>query len=151
VYGQVTLSEGQIDNILAIDVLEHVQQLPQLMGNCLKLLREGGQFTILVPYDLSLGAWQDPTHVRAFNENSWLYYTQWFWYLGWFEHRFDIAESNLNLSEYGKDLVSKGLPQAEVLRTPRAVDSMSVVLTKRKTTPEEKTLARSYSNSFITL
>ncbi len=149
VYGQVTLAECQIDQIIAIDVLERVQQLPQLMGNCLKLLREGGQFTILVSYDLSLGAWQDPTHVRAFNENSWLYYTQWFWYLGWFEHRFDIAETNLNLSEFGRDLVSKGLPQAEVLRTPRAVDSMSVVLTKRKTTPEEKTLARSYSNTFI--
>jgi len=149
VYGSVTLAENQFDQIVAIDVLEHVQQLPQLMGNCLKLLREGGQFTILVPYDLSLGAWQDPTHVRGFNENSWLYYTQWFWYLGWFEHRFDITESSLNLSEYGKSLVSGDVPQQEVLRTPRAVDSMSVVLTKRKTTPEEKTLARSYSNSFI--
>lgn len=151
VYGNVTLAENQIDQIVAIDVLEHVQQLPQLMGNCLKLLKEGGQFTILVPYDLSLGAWQDPTHVRAFNENSWLYYTQWFWYLGWFEHRFDITESKLNLSEYGKTLVSNNVPQTEVLRTPRAVDSMNVVLTKRKTTPEEKTLARSYSNSFIAL
>jgi SAM-dependent methyltransferase len=149
VYGNITLAENQIEQIVAIDVLEHVQQLPQLMGNCLKLLREGGQFTILVPYDLSLGAWQDPTHVRAFNENSWLYYTQWFWYLGWFEHRFDITESKLNLSDYGKSLVSEDTPQHEVLRTPRAVDSMSVVLTKRKTTPEEKTLARSYSNSFI--
>lgn len=150
VYGSVTLTENQIDQIVAIDVLEHVQQLPQLMGNCLKLLREGGQFSILVPYDLSLGAWQDPTHVRGFNENSWLYYTQWFWYLGWFEHRFDITESNLNLSEFGKSLVGNGVPQAEVLRTPRAIDSMSVVLTKRKTTPEEKTLARSYSNKLIT-
>ncbi|MDH4293816.1 MAG: class I SAM-dependent methyltransferase, partial [Betaproteobacteria bacterium] len=131
------------------DVLEHVQQLPQLMGNCLKLLKEGGRFTILVPYDLSLGAWQDPTHVRAFNENSWLYYTQWFWYLGWFDYRFDCTETNLNLSSYGQSLVSSGTPQDEVMRTPRAVDSMRVVLTKRKTTPEEKTLARSYSNEFI--
>ncbi len=149
VYGNVALAENQFDQIVAIDVLEHVQQLPQLMGNCLRLLREGGQFTILVPYDLSLGAWQDPTHVRGFNENSWLYYTQWFWYLGWFEHRFDLTESNLNLSDYGKSLVGRDVPQAEVLRTPRAVDSMSIVLTKRKTTPEEKTLARSYSNSFL--
>lgn len=151
VYGKLVLDENSFDQIIAIDVLEHVPQLPQLMGNCLKLLKEGGQFRILVPYDLSLGAWQDPTHVRAFNENSWLYYTQWFWYLGWLEHRFEITESNLNLSEFGKELVNKGLSQAEVLRTPRAVDSMSVVLTKRKTTPEEKTLARSYSNKFIAL
>lgn len=38
-------------------------------------------------------AWQDPTHVRALNENSWTYYTDWFWYLGWYEHRFEIASS----------------------------------------------------------
>jgi hypothetical protein len=148
-YGDVTLAENQFDQIVAIDVLEHIQQLPQFMGNCLKLLREGGKFTILVPYDLSLGAWQDPTHVRGFNENSWLYYTKWFWYLGWFEHRFAITESNMNLSEYGESLFSGDVPQQEILRTPRAVDSLSVVLTKRKTTPEEKTLARSYSNNFI--
>jgi len=43
------------------------------MTNCLKLLRVGGVFKILVPYDLSYGAWQDPTHIRAFNERSWLY------------------------------------------------------------------------------
>ncbi|MDH4149304.1 MAG: methyltransferase domain-containing protein [Betaproteobacteria bacterium] len=148
-FESVVLAENQFDEIIAFDVLEHVQQLPQLMGNCLKLLKEGGRFTILVPYDLSLGAWQDPTHVRAFNENSWLYYTQWFWYLGWFDYRFDCTETNLNLSSYGQSLVSSGTPQDEVMRTPRAVDSMRVVLTKRKTTPEEKTLARSYSNEFI--
>ncbi len=149
-YGDITLAENQFDQIVAIDVLEHVPQLPQLMTNCLGLLREGGQFTILVPYDLSLGAWQDPTHVRAFNENSWLYYTQWFWYLGWFEYRFDCTETNLNLSEFGKSLVERNMPQEEVMRTPRAVDAMRVVLTKRKTTPQEKTLARAYSNNFIT-
>ena len=148
-YGTITLEGNSIEHIIAGDVLAQVRQLPQLMGNCLRLLREGGQFTVVVPYDLSLGAWQNPAHVRAFNENSWLYYTQWFWRLGWFEHRFDCTETNLDLSEYGKSLVGKGLPQHEVLRTPRAVDSMRVVLTKRRTTPEEKTLARSYNAGFM--
>jgi hypothetical protein len=62
------------------------------MRNCLDLLRAGGQMVIEVPYEKSLGAWQDPTHVRAMNEHSWLYYTDWFWYLGWFEHRFAVRE-----------------------------------------------------------
>ena len=53
----------------------------------------GGAFSIEVPYEKALTAWQDPTHLRALNENSWLYYTDWFWYLGWFEHRFEIAKS----------------------------------------------------------
>ncbi len=149
IYGKVALAENQIDEIIAMNVLEQVQQLPQLMSNCLKLLKVGGRFTILVPYDLSLGAWQDPRQVRAFNENSWLYYTQWFWQLGWFNDRFDCTETSLNLTDYGKSLVSRNVPQEEILRTPRAIDSMRVVLTKRKTTPEEKTMARAYSNSFI--
>jgi beta-1,4-mannosyl-glycoprotein beta-1,4-N-acetylglucosaminyltransferase len=27
------------------------------------------------------------------NENSWIYYADWFWYLGWYEHRFEVAQS----------------------------------------------------------
>lgn len=149
IYGKVTLSENQIDEIIAVNVLEQVRQLPQLMGNCLKLLKVGGRFTISVPHDLSLGAWQDPRQVRAFNENSWLYYTEWFWKLGWFDERFDCTETSLNLTDHGKNLVSQNVPQEEILRTPRAIDSMRVVLTKRKTTPEEKTMARTYGGGFI--
>lgn len=146
IYGTVTLAENQIDEIIAVHVLEQVQQLPQLMGNCLKLLTAGGRLTIQVSYDLSLAAWQDPRQVRAFNENSWLYYTEWFWKLGWFDERFDCTETSLNLTEYGKSLVSRNVPQDEVLRTARAIDSMRVVLTKRKTTPEEKTMARAHDS-----
>ncbi len=149
VYGDITLGEMSLDEIVAIDVLEHVPNLQQLMTNCLNLLKVGGRFDILVPYDLSLGAWQDPTHVRGFNENSWLYYTEWFWYLGWFEYRFDCVSIDLIPSEFGKGLINKNTPQQELLRTPRAIDSMKVILSKRKTTPEEKTSARAFSNNFL--
>jgi hypothetical protein len=98
------------------------------MTNCKELLRVGGQMRIHVPYDLSLGAWQDPTHVRAFNENSWKYYTEWHWYLGW-PDRFELTTLEMRLSKVGEALE---LPQDEIIRTPRAVDSMYVVLTKVK-------------------
>jgi SAM-dependent methyltransferase len=147
-YGQMLLLENSFDVIVANDVLEHVSNLELLMGNALKLLAIGGRFLINVPYELSLGAWQDPTHLRAFNQNSWLYYTDWFWYLGWIEYRFDLTELTFNLSSLGKELLNtKKIGQDEVINTPRAIDSMKVVLTKRKTTLEEKTLARSYSNN----
>jgi hypothetical protein len=83
---------------------------------------------ISVPYDLSLGAWQDPTHVRAFNENSWVYYCSWAWYLGWTGSRFNMERLEYKLSP-GTDLE---LPQEQLLRTPRAVESMYVVLKKVK-------------------
>jgi len=84
-----------------------------------------------VPYDLGLGAWQDPTHVRAFNENSWLYYTDWHWYLGWTDARFDVGSLDFTPSVFGVELAKSGKPTAEILRTPRAVDSLRVVLRKR--------------------
>ena len=147
VYGRVVLAADSIEEISAIDVLEHVPNLTRLMTNCLTLLREGGRFVIVVPYELGLGAWQDPTHVRAFNENSWLYYTEWFWYLGWFEHRFNCDLIDIIPSELGRKMIDARVAQEELLRTPRAIDSMKVVLSKRRTTPEEKTSARAFRNT----
>lgn len=89
--GRIELEPGTLECVYANNVLEHVPDLPTLMGNVLQLLQEGGEFHIEVPYEKAPTAWQDPTHLRALNENSWLYYTDWFWYLGWFEHRFEIA------------------------------------------------------------
>jgi SAM-dependent methyltransferase len=129
-FGEVEIKPEMFDKIIANDVLEHIPDLVGAMTNCKTLLKPGGEFHIHVPYELSLGAWQDPTHVRAFNENSWLYYTDWHWYLGW-EDRFHLKQMAFNLSEYGNELAEKKLTDAEILRTPRAVDSMSVILCKQ--------------------
>ena len=126
--GDFRVKPEMFDVILANDVLEHLPDLVKAMTNCKDLLKVGGEMRIHVPYDLSYGAWQDPTHVRAFNEKSWLYYTDWHWYLGW-EDRFFVKHLEFTLSEVGESLK---LPQDEILRTPRAVDSMYVILQKGK-------------------
>ena len=126
--GDYRVKPEMFDVILANDVLEHLPDLTKAMTNCKELLKAGGEMRIHVPYDLSYGAWQDPTHVRAFNEKSWLYYTDWHWYLGW-EDRFFVKHLEFTLSEVGESLK---LPQDEILRTPRAVDSMYVILQKGK-------------------
>ena len=125
-----TLKKESFQQILAFDVLEHVPDLPQAMRTCLDLLAEGGEFHIKVPYDLSYGAWQDPTHVRAFNERSWLYYCDWHWYLGWNDCRFSLEKLEFGMSEYGNKMKAEGLPDDFIIRTPRAVDDMRVVLKK---------------------
>jgi SAM-dependent methyltransferase len=127
-FGDLRVKAEMFDVILANDILEHVPDLVKAMTNCKELLKVGGEMRIHVPYDLSYGAWQDPTHVRAFNEKSWLYYTDWHWYLGW-EDRFFVKHLEFALSEVGESLK---LPQDEILRTPRAVDSMYVILQKGK-------------------
>ena len=122
----VTIRPGMFSKIIALDVLEHIPDLVAAMTNCRDLLEMGGEMHISVPYDLSLGAWQDPTHVRAFNENSWVYYCAWAWYLGWTGSRFNMESLEYTLSP-GADLE---LPHDQLLRTPRAVESMYVVLKK---------------------
>ena len=133
--GAVSLEAGSVKLIYANNVLEHVPDLPQLMGNCLALLETGGLFEIEVPYEKSPTAWQDPTHLRALNENSWIYYTEWFWYLGWFEHRFELIRSTwLDL-------------QLQPCATEQAA-FMHVQLRKIETSPRERTTARAMRPDF---
>ncbi|MCP5256436.1 MAG: methyltransferase domain-containing protein [Burkholderiaceae bacterium] len=141
-FGDIRLHENQFEHIVANDVLEHIPDLVQAMTNALRLLRPGGEFLISVPYDLSLGAWQDPTHVRAFNENSWHYYCDWFWYLDWDEARFDLVQMRESLSEFGQSLAAQGQELAVIMRTPRAVDSLQVRLRKRYLTASEREIYR---------
>ena len=93
-FGQAfELGCASVEKVYANNVLEHVPDLPCLMTNVLALLADGGEIEIEVPYEKARTAWQDPTHIRAMNENSWVYYTDWLWYLGWYEHRFTLADS----------------------------------------------------------
>ena len=96
------------------------------MTNCLRLLAVGGQMTIIVPYERSQAAWQDPTHLRAFNERSWIYYTERCWRLGWFHHNFRLQSFNY----------------LDVNAKVKLVDSsqaffMKVVMIKQKVNPKE--------------
>ncbi len=125
----MVLDASSVDRVCADNVLEHVSDLPCLMGNVLKLLRTGAEIEIEVPYEKALTAWQDPTHVRAMNENSWVYYTEWFWYLGWFEHRFEVRQSSW-------------LDGALRPCTRNDAAFMRVVLAKVETTDAERTVAR---------
>ncbi|MDE2433153.1 MAG: methyltransferase domain-containing protein [Burkholderiales bacterium] len=127
--GNILLEPSSVELIYANNVLEHVPDLPQLMTNCLALLKTGGQFLVEVPFEHAATAWQDPTHVRALNEKSWLYYADWFWYLGWFEHRFSVDQF-----QYLDD----GLQECD--RGKAAF--MRVLLTKVETSLKERNAAR---------
>src|SRR5436190_2176519 len=123
-FSDVTIGEGAFDEIVAQDVLEHIRALPVAMTTLLHWLRTGGVLKVAVPYELSLGAWSDPTHVRAFNERSFDYFTKWSWYLGWRTHHFVLRHVEYVASPYGQELSAQGRTLEEVLRTPRAVDQI---------------------------
>lgn len=129
------LMEGEVEQVYANNVLEHVPDLPALMANILRLLKVGGQFMVEVPYEHALTAWQDPTHVRALNERSWVYYTDWFWYLGWMDYRFEVG------SFTWLDEAVKPCEKAQAA-------FMRVGLRKIRTTPAERTTARAMRPDF---
>jgi len=137
-FGTIVFENNFFDEIIANGVLEHIPNLTTAMTSCLNLLRVGGLFRISVPYDLSWGAWQDPTNVRAFNERSWLYYTDWFWFMGWKEFRFDLLRFDLGLSPIGEALRKQQMRGEDLLRHPRAVDQLHVTLRKRLLSAAER-------------
>ncbi|MEI9431939.1 glycosyltransferase family protein [Mesorhizobium sp. Cs1299R1N3] len=141
-FGDISLKPEMFVSITASHVLEHIPSLTVAMRNCLDLLTNDGVLKVYVPYDLSYGAWQDPTHVHAFNERSWLYYCEWYWYLGWAEARFDLIEQTFHYSPLGHNLAAQGVSHDEILRSPRAVDEMHVVLRKRQLTEAERAHGR---------
>lgn len=143
-FGEIRIEPGTFEEIEARDVLEHIPNLITCMGSCLSLLAPGGSMHIIVPYDLSHGAWQDPTHVRAFNERSWTYYTEWYWYLGWQEARFELTRLEFVRSELGQRLAGEGMDEELILRTPRAVDAMEVTLEKVLLSDKEKAYVQKY-------
>ncbi len=134
--GEFKLKENSVDLIVADNVIEHINNLTAFMTNCLRLLQEKGRMVIIVPYHRSNTAWQDPTHVKAFNENSWIYYADWFWYLGWFTHRFSILSCEfLNMQE-------------QVTTNQSDIHFMRVNMEKIQTTPAERNVARLQRGDF---
>lgn len=59
----------------AVDFLEHVPAKVPLINELYRLLAPGGMLLTMTPSSDGRGAYQDPTHVAFYNENSFWYYT----------------------------------------------------------------------------
>ena len=66
--------DNSVDEIVAYDLVEHLPNAIHTMNEAWRILKPGGIFEILVPSTDYRGAFQDPTHVSFWNENSFLYY-----------------------------------------------------------------------------
>lgn len=69
-------ADNSIGVIRASHVLEHLKNPIHCMNEAFRILAPGGWFFIDVPSTDGRGAFQDPTHISFFNENSFWYYTQ---------------------------------------------------------------------------
>jgi len=72
----IPLPDNSVGIINASHVLEHLRDPIKSMKEIHRVLVHGGWAFIEVPSTDGRGAFQDPTHVSYWNENSFLYYTE---------------------------------------------------------------------------
>lgn len=70
------LKDNSVGVIRAFDAIEHLKSPIHTMNEAYRVLAPGGFLFIQVPSTDGRGAFQDPTHVSFWNENSFWYYTR---------------------------------------------------------------------------
>lgn len=71
----IPLPDNSVGVLNASHILEHLHDKTKIMAEIHRVLAHGGWAFIEVPSTDGRGAFQDPTHVSYWNENSFLYYT----------------------------------------------------------------------------
>jgi hypothetical protein len=68
-------ADGAAREVLATDVVEHLDDVVAFMDEAWRVLAPGGLLRLCVPDWRSAAAWTDPTHRRAFTARSFEYFT----------------------------------------------------------------------------
>lgn len=71
----IPLPDNSVGVLNASHILEHLHDKTKIMSEIHRVLAHGGWAFIEIPSTDGRGAFQDPTHVSYWNENSFLYYT----------------------------------------------------------------------------
>ena len=71
----IPLPDNSVYVLNASHIIEHLYDKTKIMSEIHRVLAHGGWAFIEVPSTDGRGAFQDPTHVSYWNENSFLYYT----------------------------------------------------------------------------
>ena len=68
------MADGSVGVIRAVDFLGHITDKVAIFNEIYRLLAHGGMLISLTPSTDGRGAFQDPTHVAFYNENSFWYF-----------------------------------------------------------------------------
>jgi len=71
----IPLEDNSVDGVSSTHFFEHINNIITLFKEIYRVCKNGSIIEFTVPYFTSIGAFQDPTHVRFFNENTLLYFT----------------------------------------------------------------------------
>ncbi len=71
---KLPFKDNSVDEIRAYHFLEHIDNIFRLMNECYRVLKPKGHMDIITPLG-HVASWGDPSHVRAFTEESWHYFS----------------------------------------------------------------------------
>jgi SAM-dependent methyltransferase len=78
------LDSNMADEILLDNVMEHLDDIPQVMDELHRILKPGGVLRVIVPYAKSDWALQDPTHKHFFTERTLQYFCEGFYGISYY-------------------------------------------------------------------
>jgi len=73
---KIPLLDNSIDGFYATHVFELIENTLYLMEELHRIAKNNAKFFLRIPYGATDDAWEDPTHKRAYFENSFLYFSQ---------------------------------------------------------------------------
>lgn len=76
----IPLGDSTVSKIYATYFLEHVKDLIFVFQEMYRVLINGGEVELLVPYYNSINAFKDPTHKHFFTEETFRYFSKDKWY-----------------------------------------------------------------------
>jgi len=69
-------ADNSVDEIYCSHYIEHTPDLISFANELYRIMKVGAKAEIIAPYYSSIRAWQDPTHLRAISENTFLYFSK---------------------------------------------------------------------------
>lgn len=127
--------DDSVDEVWCSHYVEHCRDLVRFADNLYRILKPGGKAIITHPYAHSNRAWQDPTHVRAINEVSWLYWDKTWRRANRISHvmecDFSVSIQPIWAKEWVTAEISDEARMQAMGRLLNVVDDLHVVLTKR--------------------
>ena len=73
---KIPFDDNTVDGFYMSHVFEHISDTLSLMSELYRIGKNGAKLFIRLPHGSSNDAWEDPTHVRAYFECSFVYFSQ---------------------------------------------------------------------------
>lgn len=133
-------ADNSVEEVNISHYIEHTSDLIKFMNELHRILKPGAKAQIVAPYYSSMRAWQDPTHVRAISEATFLYFNQQWLRDNKLDHYAVTADFDFS---YGYAFYPEWVARSEEARAfaikhyNNAISDISVMLTKRDA--DEKT------------